>query len=579
MATPFIAFPNREQLATREGLESWLITQPRDVVVAIAARTALRVVPLYGIRRNTRSLEFSRWTLGLFWAAAVALFAAKYKFRENALTLAAPGVAFSASEASSKILPGYFAALSVNFASSAAFSVGTDVVRLAVDAVYSAADAAASPFSEHDNKIPASSSASAILQAAAADAMRLVEEPNSLGSLIDSQLWPDGVPGWVQGAWVSLQALLPTDENWTVWFDWYSERIGGARSRGEDYEVVFARLPLAEWEKGPAVANAWIAAQLTTADPAPQRPALYSFVPTGGQIDIAERRYALENPKASLAFLEEAKRVISELRTRLYQSNNPVRGLSSTLDRLDRRLSDGLNSIEIGFLVASHDALEGLRSAIDSSEGRAEYSLEDIAGVFELRSLVRRLISQFADGREILISEAALGISTPQAAQAIDAAVEAVTIVAASSPLVTPAVPAALREPIADIADAPNAFARIRLSALRFLTTENFVAAVDTLSRLTAVGAVGAVAVESLPALASLIDGLGAALEHAADVLGRDGAGIRNVLLGAAAVVAALRKNSRGNVAPVPAKPAAKRSRKPAAKSPRKPEKPRQPEG
>jgi len=43
--------------------------------------------------------------------------------------------------------------------------------------------------------------------------------------------------------------------------DWYNERLRGV-SRGEDYELVFASVPLDVWDKGPAAANAWIKANL-----------------------------------------------------------------------------------------------------------------------------------------------------------------------------------------------------------------------------------------------------------------------------------------------------------------------------
>src|SRR5208282_4683256 len=43
--------------------------------------------------------------------------------------------------------------------------------------------------------------------------------------------------------------------------DWYQERLRGG-SRGEAYELVFARVPQEEWDKGPAAANAWVKAHL-----------------------------------------------------------------------------------------------------------------------------------------------------------------------------------------------------------------------------------------------------------------------------------------------------------------------------
>jgi hypothetical protein len=58
-----------------------------------------------------------------------------------------------------------------------------------------------------------------------------------------------------------LQAVLPQGEDWEVWINWYEERLRGG-SRGEVYELVFASVPLDEWDKGPAAANGWIKAHL-----------------------------------------------------------------------------------------------------------------------------------------------------------------------------------------------------------------------------------------------------------------------------------------------------------------------------
>jgi hypothetical protein len=59
----------------------------------------------------------------------------------------------------------------------------------------------------------------------------------------------------------SLQAALPGDEDWDVWFDWYEQHFRGG-SRGKAYELVIASVPQPEWDKGPAAANAWIKAHL-----------------------------------------------------------------------------------------------------------------------------------------------------------------------------------------------------------------------------------------------------------------------------------------------------------------------------
>jgi len=59
----------------------------------------------------------------------------------------------------------------------------------------------------------------------------------------------------------AFRAVLPKGEDWDVWIDWYEERLRGG-SRGEAYELIFAGVPLEEWDKGPVAANGWIKAHL-----------------------------------------------------------------------------------------------------------------------------------------------------------------------------------------------------------------------------------------------------------------------------------------------------------------------------
>jgi hypothetical protein len=90
-----------------------------------------------------------------------------------------------------------------------------------------------------------------------------IEEAEGLtrSDFIRSALWSNGSPGWARTAWSVLRSALPSDEDWDVWIDWYEQRLHGG-SRGEAYELAFASVPQAEWDKGPAAANTWIKAHL-----------------------------------------------------------------------------------------------------------------------------------------------------------------------------------------------------------------------------------------------------------------------------------------------------------------------------
>jgi hypothetical protein len=92
-----------------------------------------------------------------------------------------------------------------------------------------------------------------------ADAATILD--SSAGALADMPLRPHSKPEWPEAAWASLRTLLPMDEDWDVWIDWYEQRLRGG-TRGEAHELAFANVPQKEWEKGPAAANAWIKANL-----------------------------------------------------------------------------------------------------------------------------------------------------------------------------------------------------------------------------------------------------------------------------------------------------------------------------
>ena len=92
-----------------------------------------------------------------------------------------------------------------------------------------------------------------------ADAATILD--SSAGALADMPLRPHSKPEWPEAAWASLRTLLPMDEDWDVWIDWYEQRLRGG-TRGEDYELVFASVPEEEWEKDPVAPNAWIKANL-----------------------------------------------------------------------------------------------------------------------------------------------------------------------------------------------------------------------------------------------------------------------------------------------------------------------------
>ncbi|MEO9903868.1 MAG: hypothetical protein ABJF28_23980, partial [Nisaea sp.] len=110
----------------------------------------------------------------------------------------------------------------------------------------------------------ASAAYAASASAASADAAA-IESGITAAALCRMPLWPHAIPDEIAADWSRLSALLrDLDPNWSVWTEWYEDRLRGAgdpRSRPliEELEVERALILDEEWEKGAAHVNALIA--------------------------------------------------------------------------------------------------------------------------------------------------------------------------------------------------------------------------------------------------------------------------------------------------------------------------------
>ena len=324
------------EISSREELENWLERLPPEqgqwVAVAIAARAALRVVPLVATDAK-RGVSFEDLTFSVFFAAALARVAAVYPSRASELR-AANAAANAANVA--------FAKTAANAAAFAAFAA--DAATFAADPFANAAAFAAAPFTNAANA--AANAANAAAFANAANANTLAGAANALWSAVSRDanfiasvgtaralarepLWSGIEPDWSTKHWKLLQDALPRENDWQVWIDWYERRRKGV-SDPEEIEFVFATVPEKERSAGPAAANKWIKERL---DKFHLRPSpAWDFFISYSTLDEADAREVA-------AVLEQAGHSTIAQFKDFATGNNLVREMQSGLDGSGRMIA------------------------------------------------------------------------------------------------------------------------------------------------------------------------------------------------------------------------------------------------
>ena len=216
------------KITDRRSLEEWLWKQPWETGVTIAARSALRVMPLVA----KASPQISELMGAVFRATAIAWSVGKHPARANELRAAAAAAAHAARDH--------------NDAASAA-AAGAAAARATGSAAAATAYAAGDP----DEPLWAEVRADA-------DAV----SRGGQAALPDAPLWAKATPKWARDGWTNIRTRLPNGEGWNVWIGWYDDRMRGV-SRGEVHELIFATVPLEIWDKGERAANAWIKEHLS----------------------------------------------------------------------------------------------------------------------------------------------------------------------------------------------------------------------------------------------------------------------------------------------------------------------------
>jgi hypothetical protein len=261
----------RHDIDDKNSLQVWLRGQSHKVAVAMAARNSLRLAPLAIREQQNRlaagdTVDLGALASSIFLTTAMAWVAAKYPTRTPQL---GPGAESAA--ATARVHHRYLG--SAALVTSEAGAVAATAVSLSARNIIAEDNGDSAAAASFSHALTGNISASVANTAAALGSTSIWEEVRfdistfqeiAHSTTLDTPLWRGSAPDWANAGWAELRAALPKDEDWEVWIDWYENRLRGA-SRSEEYELVFAIVPLEVWGKGPSAANAWIKAHLPKA--------------------------------------------------------------------------------------------------------------------------------------------------------------------------------------------------------------------------------------------------------------------------------------------------------------------------
>lgn len=272
-------------ISSKAKLEAWLEDQPQEVSVAIAARTAWRVLPLLQISQANKTANTS--LMPVLRAGASALVAATHPTSPEGRKVAAEYDVADSSDAAFAVLSAASTALDftdiasaeaasdVNAANSIveAESIGIDAIKKGIIEITASSASASKTYINVYISVYASLRASGAYDAATEvvrfhagriaaldidfwDANALANGRLTVPQLLIQPLWPKDIPDFTQKAWVDFAKVLNKSRaGFSVWAEWYDAVLkGGPRP----HDAAFARAidDLDLWNGSPTVVNA-----------------------------------------------------------------------------------------------------------------------------------------------------------------------------------------------------------------------------------------------------------------------------------------------------------------------------------
>jgi TIR domain len=267
----------------RESLEAWLNELPelgrREVAIAIAHRSAMRVLPLlHTFKKNQKSI----FIFQVFRCNIIARVAREGPTRE----IVDAGYAACADYIDADAYVGYAyvaadAAAAASYIAAYAAAAATYVPTYVSDIAEAASATAASAFSAYS-----------IWENTRNDCF-VIESGNTPAVLLKRQLWYSEVE-WFQDALTVFETQLNSpplnEDQWGLWLEWYKNIIQGSpafSNTGSQSEALERRIALGDgrpdfWDRPAAEVNAeiksWVeAARVVPREPQPEPPVFISY--------------------------------------------------------------------------------------------------------------------------------------------------------------------------------------------------------------------------------------------------------------------------------------------------------------
>ena len=424
------------KIRSREDLKHWLQGQPREVAVAIAARAALRVLPVVETWLREEEQRAITHLLPLFHATAASRIAATHSTRDVVL-LKAVRTASNAATRAAASAGSYSSAIasSAAFTSDAAPAAYTaDIASAAYAATY-VSTANPTTYAEAVTYVAAATTATASLVIYPTEAatswenvradIDTIANGKSAPDIIKNSLWPNGMPDWANDLWRSMKRrlLAREGEHWEVWTEWYDTILDPATPRPcyspPNWELERERvlLPDALWQQGPAVVNAEIkkliekyrsAGKCPQPEKPPHLPGVKFKVNENGQVDVVP-----QPPERDEATDPDTRKIFSRLKQRVAELADSFSAVGNQYPVLSKIIREYEEEIS----VASLDELDisilwmvgqGLMAQAEAFRQAGEEVLtpplepETQGLLMEVAGLHAAFIMRFAKGRELV---------------------------------------------------------------------------------------------------------------------------------------------------------------------------------